>query len=164
MDAWIFNVEEQVSLELIVSNQRLWAHRLCAEQPQCLGTPTKKRQCNQLGERPALLVHMIGTVILFVGGLQHFCLKNACEDLLQFWLPPISALPLILKQNLNSLILGVQITNIEVVGRQKDVFDSLKSGHSAIKELQSEISLDDVQKLMDETAEAKQYQDVRGSI
>lgn len=58
----------------------------------------------------------------------------------------------------------MQITNIEVVARQKDVFASLKSGHSAIKELQKEISLDDVQKLMDETAEAKEYQDVRHLI
>ncbi|GAQ90558.1 hypothetical protein KFL_006560020 [Klebsormidium nitens] len=66
-----------------------------------------------------------------------------------------------LLQKVDAWIFNVeeQITNIEVVGRQKDVFDSLKSGHSTIKELQSEISIDDVQKLMDETAEAKEYQD-----
>ena len=40
------------------------------------------------------------------------------------------------------------------------MFDSLKSGNAAIKALQSEINLDDVQKLMDETAEAQAYQDV----
>lgn len=43
------------------------------------------------------------------------------------------------------------------------MFDSLQAGNNAIKAIQSEINLDDVQKLMDDTEEAKAYQDVRYS-
>ncbi|GIL62523.1 hypothetical protein Vafri_16734 [Volvox africanus] len=62
---------------------------------------------------------------------------------------------------LHGLILNVEemLSNIEIAKKQTNVFATLQSSTAALKQLQAQVKLEDVQRLLDDTAEAKQYQE-----
>lgn len=58
--------------------------------------------------------------------------------------------------NLEQLVQSIEFAQVEA-----QVFAGLKSGNQILKELQDEIKIEDVEKLMDDTAEAIAYQNVQ---
>ncbi|EFJ49034.1 hypothetical protein VOLCADRAFT_45980, partial [Volvox carteri f. nagariensis] len=62
---------------------------------------------------------------------------------------------------LHGLILNVEemLSNIETSKKQSVVFAALQSGTEALKQLQAQVKLEDVQRLLEDTAEARQYQE-----
>ena len=56
--------------------------------------------------------------------------------------------------------MGPQVlANIETAQRQNKLFAALKQGNSALADLRKDLSLEDVEKLMSESAEHKEYED-----
>ena len=53
----------------------------------------------------------------------------------------------------------MQLTDVEITKDQVRVVEALKQGNEANKLLQKAVALEDVEKLMEETAEAKEYQE-----
>ena len=58
--------------------------------------------------------------------------------------------------NLEQLVQSIEFAQVQV-----QVFDGLKKGNAILSELQQEMKLEDVELLMEETAEAIAYQNVR---
>ena len=63
------------------------------------------------------------------------------------------------RQLINFLIPILQLTNVETSKDQVKVFAALKQGNEAQKLLQKAVALEEVEKLMEDTAEAREYQD-----
>ncbi|KAG2443408.1 hypothetical protein HXX76_001766 [Chlamydomonas incerta] len=62
---------------------------------------------------------------------------------------------------LHTLIMNVEemLSNIETTKKQTVVFGALQQSNDALKQLQAQVKLEDVQRLLDDTAEAKAYQE-----
>ena len=59
------------------------------------------------------------------------------------------------QKHLNCLL---QLASIETAKRNNQLFAVLKQGHKALTELQQEVTVEDAERLMDDSAEAKAYQ------
>ncbi|CAK0786879.1 hypothetical protein CVIRNUC_010093 [Coccomyxa viridis] len=64
-------------------------------------------------------------------------------------------------ERIDKYLLNVEqvLTNIETAQRQNRLFDALKQGNAALKSLQQEVSVEEVEKLMDDSKESKEYED-----
>lgn len=51
-----------------------------------------------------------------------------------------------------------QLADIEIASKQQAVFASLKAGHDAVRRLQSQVDLADIEKLAEDTEEARVFQ------
>lgn len=51
------------------------------------------------------------------------------------------------------------LSNIEAAQRNNRLFSALKEGNSALQQLQKEVALEDIERLNEETLEAREYQD-----
>ena len=51
------------------------------------------------------------------------------------------------------------LSNIEAAQRNNRLFATLKEGNTALQQLQKQVALEDVERLNDETAEARDYQE-----
>jgi charged multivesicular body protein 6 len=54
---------------------------------------------------------------------------------------------------------GSQLTNIRTAGVQNRIFKALETGSVVLKRVQQETSIEDLERLMQDTADAKAYQD-----
>lgn len=113
-----------------------------------LALKKKKVQEDLLKQVDGWLINVEQQVSLLRSGSIHLVVSSFClclYDIFLYWIL-------------------LQLADVELASKQKAVFESLRTGNNAVKAMQSEISLDDVQKLMDDSAEAKAYQDVSFSI
>eukprot|EP00879_Flechtneria_rotunda_P010452 GHRR01010928.1.p1 GENE.GHRR01010928.1~~GHRR01010928.1.p1 ORF type:complete len:229 (+),score=94.42 GHRR01010928.1:619-1305(+) len=64
-------------------------------------------------------------------------------------------------QNIQAYLMNVEdmLSNMELTKQQSNVMNALNQGNEALKKAQQGMPLDDIQRLMDESAEAKEYQD-----
>eukprot|EP01025_Chloroclados_australasicus_P041318 TRINITY_DN43724_c0_g1_i1.p1 TRINITY_DN43724_c0_g1~~TRINITY_DN43724_c0_g1_i1.p1 ORF type:complete len:225 (-),score=42.72 TRINITY_DN43724_c0_g1_i1:410-1084(-) len=64
-------------------------------------------------------------------------------------------------QKLDDWLINVEtlLVNIESAKQQNKIFEALRTGADAMKEIQKEVSLEDVERLQEDTEEAKEYQE-----
>ncbi|KAG8050659.1 hypothetical protein GUJ93_ZPchr0009g1970 [Zizania palustris] len=92
---------------------------------------------------------------------------HALFNVLPSLIRPAASIPILLYAHgndelafeIDKNLVEASLADIEPACKQKVVFGNLKNGNAALKSIPSEINIDDVQKLMDGTTEAKAYQD-----